>query len=141
MNLPNTIIEAIELLPEASDRGQAYTAIISYLNDETEPEKEAVSPVAYAIFLIAKAELSRRIRRRKQAAARRQKNAHPIITLPEAPTLPIDEDADNLVIDLSHLDVEEFQQVAETVVAGRPLSRAQRRRIERARAKRPKFIQ
>lgn len=68
MNIPNKIIEAIELLSFA-DQGQVLAAVVGFMKDETKPDETQMSDVARATFMLVETILRPIMRRRKRDKA------------------------------------------------------------------------
>ena len=129
MNIPENIIEAIELLPFA-DRGQAFAAIITYMREEIDPIPGSLSDTAQAAFILAKAILIPILRRRKRYAARKAAKQSPVkhIEAKKKVVCPVSIDIENNQ-DRSVGSVENIQY------NNAFLSRQERRRLEREAAK------
>lgn len=69
MNIPEKIVEAIELLPIV-ERGQLYCAVIGFMRNGTDPDFE-MTDVARASYILARKVLEPILRRRKRDAANR----------------------------------------------------------------------
>ena len=124
MNLPEKIIEAIEILP-ATERGMVYCAVIGFMRTGNEPDFE-MTEIARAAYILAREVLDPILRRRRRDAARRLRKkqsaaqpavrniAEPVIDIPSPAPMPAEK------------FVEPFTP---------PLNRRQRRELERARRK------
>lgn len=69
MNIPDKIIEIIEMIPVA-DRGFVYCAVVNYMHSGNEPDFE-MSGTARGIFELVKINLDPILKRRKRDAANR----------------------------------------------------------------------
>lgn len=69
MNIPDKIIEIIEMIPVA-DRGFVYCAVVNYMSHGTDPDFE-MSGTARGIFELVKINLDPILKRRRRDAANR----------------------------------------------------------------------
>lgn len=69
--LPLELIKALELLSD-DERGQAYSAIYAFIYTGAEPG-EAISPVARAIYELAKVIIKPKLRRRERYKQQKEK--------------------------------------------------------------------
>lgn len=124
MNIPNHIIEAIEVLPFA-DRALAYAAIIQFMKDGSEVEESQMTPTAYSAFRLARLVLIPILRRRKRDAANRAAkraaaNPDSIAQIPESIAQKAETPA---------------KETVSAPTGGFKLNRAQRRQLARLEAK------
>ena len=131
MNIPDKIIEAIEILP-ASERGMVYCAVIGFMRNGEEPDFE-MNDIARAAYILAREVLDPILRRRRRDAANRlrKRRAYTTTASKSNGMNPQPQQSD---IPATPTTIAEPERIGENL-AGVAMNRRQRRELERQRRK------